>query len=108
MHNTYVYILIMAAVTLSVRILPMTLIKKPIKNEFIRSFLYYVPYSVLTVMTIPAIFYSTGYMTSAIIGSAVAVLLAFLNRSLITVAAGACATVLITEIILPYLPFIVP
>ena len=102
------YLAVCAGVTYLVRLLPMLFIRKKIKSRFIRSFLYYVPYSVLTVMTIPAIFYSTGYMTSAVIGAVVAVLLAFLNRSLITVAAGACATVLITEIVIPYLPFIVP
>lgn len=102
------YLAVMAGVTYLVRLLPILFIRKKIKSRFIRSFLYYVPYAVLTVMTIPAIFYSTGFMTSAIIGAAVAIALAFLGRSLITVAAGACVSVLIVEIIIPYLPFIVP
>ena len=72
------YLAVMAGVTYLVRLLPILFIRKKIKSRFIRSFLYYVPYAVLTVMTIPAIFYSTGFMTSAIIGAAVAIALAFL------------------------------
>ena len=59
-HNVYVYILIAGLVTYLIRILPLTLIRKPIKNKFIRSFLHYVPYVTLSVMTFPAILYATG------------------------------------------------
>lgn len=97
------YLLVMAGVTYLVRMLPMVLVKKKIKNTFIRSFLYYVPYAVLSVMTIPAIFYSTSYLVSAIAGFAVALLLSYFNRSLLTVAASACGTVLVVELIMKYL-----
>lgn len=97
------YLLVMAGVTYLVRMVPMVLVKKKIKNTFVRSFLYYVPYAVLSVMTIPAIFYSTSYLVSAICGFAVALVLSYFNRSLLTVAASACATVLAVELIMTYL-----
>ena len=98
----FVYLLVMAGVTYLVRMLPMVFFRKKIKSRFVRSFLYYVPYTVLTVMTVPGIFYSTGSLASAIAGAAVAVLLATLGRSLLTVAAGSSLAVLIVEIILKY------
>lgn len=60
MKNYYVYLLVMSLVTYLIRMIPFVLVKKKIKNRFLLSFLYYVPYAVLSVMTIPAIFYSTG------------------------------------------------
>ncbi len=99
----FLYLLVMAGVTYLVRMLPMVLVRKKIKNTFIRSFLYYVPYAVLSVMTIPAIFYSTSYLVSAICGFAVALVLSYFNRSLLTIAASACGTVLIVELIIKYL-----
>ena len=97
------YLAIMAGVTYLVRMIPLVFIRRKIKNRFIRSFLHYIPFAVLTVMTFPAVFYSTGYLASAIIGTAVAVLLAALNRSLITVAAGASLAVLLSELVITYL-----
>ena len=97
------YLAIMAGVTYLIRMLPLVFIRRKIKNRFVRSFLHYIPYSVLTVMTFPAIFYSTGYLASAIVGTAVAVLLAFCKRSLITVAASAALAVLVSELIIPML-----
>ena len=97
------YLLVMAGVTYLVRMLPMVLVRKKIKNTFVRSFLYYVPYAVLSVMTIPAIFFSTSYLVSAICGFAVALVLSYFNRSLLTVAASACGTVLAVELIITYL-----
>ena len=94
------YLLVMAGVTYLVRMLPMVLVRKKIKNTFIRSFLYYVPYAVLSVMTIPAIFSSTSYLVSAICGFIVALVLSYFNRSLLVVAASACATVLTVELII--------
>ena len=93
----YGYILIMAIVTYLIRMIPLTLFHKKIQNPFVRSFLYYVPYACLTAMTIPAVFYATGNLYSALAGVAVAVLLAFYDRSLVTVAAGACSAVFIIE-----------
>ncbi len=95
------YLAIMAGSTYLVRMIPLVFFRKKIKNRFIRSFLHYIPYSVLSVMTFPAIFYSTGYLASAIIGTVVAVILAFFRRSLVTVAACASAAVLISELIIP-------
>ena len=97
------YLVIMAGVTYLIRMLPLVFFRKKIKSRFLRSFLYYIPYAVLTVMTFPAVFYSTGYLASAIAGTAVALLLVFFRRSLIVVAAGASLTVLIAELIIPYL-----
>lgn len=86
-----IYMAIMAAVTYLIRMIPFTAFRRQIKSRFFRSFLYYVPYAVLSAMTIPAIFYSTGSLASAAIGTAVAVILAYLNMPLIVVALAACA-----------------
>ncbi len=94
------YLLTMAGVTYLIRMLPLVLIKKKIQNKFLLSFLYYIPYSVLSVMTIPAIFYSTSHIVSALIGFFAAVVLAIRKKSLLTVAAAACGAVLLTEIII--------
>ncbi len=98
------YLLAMAGVTYLIRMLPLTLVRKKIENRFLRSFLYYVPYAVLSAMTVPAIFYSTDSMISAAVGTAVAVLLAYFQRSLLTVAASAVATVFVTELIIKMIP----
>jgi branched-subunit amino acid transport protein len=95
-----VYLLVMAGVTYLVRAIPMVLIKKKITNKFILSFLHYIPYTVLSVMTVPACFYATGNTTSAIVGFIIAVIAAFFERTLIQVAALSCVGVLITEIIM--------
>ena len=71
MHNMYLYLLIMAGVSYLVRVLPMTLIRRPIKNRFIRSFLYYVPYVTLAVMTFPAIVEATQSPLSGLTALAV-------------------------------------
>ena len=102
----FLYLLVMAGVTYLIRMLPLVFCRKEIKNKYIKSFLYYIPYTVLTAMTFPAIFYSTGYLFSAIIGTACAVLLAYKKQSLIIVAAGASLAVLLAELIIPYAPFL--
>ena len=94
------YLITMAGVTYLVRMIPLVFCRKKIKSRFIRSFLYYVPYTVLSVMTFPAILFATSSMISAVVGTAVALLLAFMRRSLLTVAAGSAASVLITELII--------
>ncbi len=96
------YLLTMAGVTYLVRMLPMVLIKKKIENRFLLSLLYYIPYAVLTVMTVPAILYSTSSVLSAVVGTATALVLAFFNKGLLTVAGFSCAAVLITELILQF------
>jgi len=97
MHSFPVYLIVMAGITYLIRMLPLVLIKKKIQNRFIISFLYYIPYTVLAVMTVPAIFYSTSSPVSAAIGFAAAVALALRGKSLLTVAALSCAVVFCTE-----------
>ncbi len=93
------YLAVMAGITYLLRLVPLLFFSKKIKNRFIRSVLYYIPYTVLTVMTIPAIFYSAPHMITTVIATAVAIILAFCRRSLITVAAGAAASVFVIELI---------
>lgn len=100
MKNFAIYLIIMAAVTYLIRMLPLLLVKKKIKNRFILSFLYYIPYAVLTVMTIPAIFYATAHKAAAVWGFVTAVILSYFERSLVTVAALSCVVVIIAEMII--------
>jgi branched-subunit amino acid transport protein len=93
----YVYILVMALVTYLIRVIPLTVFRKKIENRYIKSFLYYVPYTCLTAMTFPAILYATANIWSALAGVIVAVILAFRNKSLVTVAAFACVAVFFVE-----------
>lgn len=98
--SIYVYILTMAATTYLIRMLPMTLFRKPIKSRFIRSFLHYVPYACLTAMTFPSILSSTASIFSGAAALITAVILAFRGRGLVVVALGSCAAVFVTEWIL--------
>lgn len=100
MSNFVIYLLVSAVVTYLIRMIPLVLVKEKIKNKFILSFLHYIPYTVLSVMTIPAIFYSSSYKISAIAGFVTAVIAAYFEKSLVQVAAIACAAVLITEFII--------
>lgn len=99
-HNIYIYMLIMAGVSYIIRVLPLTLIRKEIKSTFIRSFLFYVPYVTLAVMTFPAILSATGSPLSAAIAFIVAILLAWFGASLFTVSVLACIMVFIVELFL--------
>lgn len=99
-NNFFIYLLVMAGVTYLIRMLPLVLVKKKIENRFILSFLHYVPYAVLSVMTVPAIFSATDSTISAIVGFAVAVLFALMERSLVQVAMFSCVAVFITEFII--------
>lgn len=101
MNLTYILtgIAIMAIVTYIIRALPIVVFRKKIKNRWIQSFLYYVPYVVLAAMTFPSIFFSTGSELSAIIGCAAAVILAYFKRSLLTVAAGAAAAAFAVQLL---------
>ena len=91
-------ILVMAGVTYLIRVLPLVLIRREIKNTTIRSFLHYVPYVTLSVMTVPAIFSATAVIWSALAGFAVAVVLSLCNCKLPVVAAAACAAVFVVEL----------
>lgn len=99
----FLYLFVMAAVTYLVRMIPFMLFNGKIKNRFFQSFLYYVPYTVLSAMTFPAILSATGSLLSAWIGLAVALLLAFLDQGLIKVALFASAAVLLTDLLLSLL-----
>ena len=96
-HNVYLYILVMAGVTYLIRLLPLTLIRKEIKNTYIRSFLYYVPYVTLSVMTFPAILYATKSVWSGAAALAAAVFFAYRGKSLLQVSIAACAVVFLLE-----------
>lgn len=98
--NIYLYIITMALVTYLIRVLPLTVFKKKITNKFLLSFLYYVPYSCLTAMTIPAIFSSTSSLISAVCGFITAVVLGYFNKGLVSVALSASATVFLVETLL--------
>ena len=97
-HGFLLYLAVMAGVTYLIRMLPLALVKKKIKNRFLLSFLYYMPYAVLAVMTVPAIFYATGSPVSAAIGFVTAVVLAYFRRSLLTVAAFSSLAVLLCDL----------
>ncbi|MBO5200513.1 MAG: AzlD domain-containing protein [Clostridia bacterium] len=97
------YLLVMAGVTYLVRMIPLVLFKEKIKNRFVLSFLYYVPYAVLSAMVFPAIFYASGNVIAAAVGFIVAVVTAFFGKGLTTVAACSCVSVLVTELIIKYL-----
>ena len=96
----FIYLAVTAGVTYLVRALPLVLVKGKIKNRFVLAFLHYIPYAVLSVMTVPAIFYATDERLSAAVGFAVAVGLSLLNKSLLTVAAAACGAVLLVQLFL--------
>lgn len=95
-----IYIIVMAGVTYLIRMIPFTLFRKQIQSRFVRSLLYYLPYAVLSAMTIPAIFYSTGDITTAVVGTLVAIVLAYLRQPLIVVALAAAASALVTGLII--------
>ena len=95
--NKWIYIFIMFAVTYMIRLLPLTLIRKKIKNTFIRSFLYYVPYVTLSVMTFPAILNATMSKTAALISFIAGIIAAMLGANLFKVALLCCSLVLIIE-----------
>ena len=90
----------MASVTYLIRMLPFAFIRKKIKSVFLKSLLYYMPYAVLSAMTIPAIFYSTGDITTAAAGTIVALVLAYFNFPLIVVALSASSTAFIVSLFL--------
>ena len=100
MNKTYIYIFIMAAVTYLIRVLPLTLVRKKITNKTVRSFLYYVPYVTLAVMTFPAIIDATNSVWSGIAALIVGVALSYLGVSLFGVAVCSCAAVFVIEMFL--------
>ncbi len=102
MSNTYALcaVLTAAVATYLPRVIPLAIIRTKIKNTFLRSFLSYIPYGVLSAMIFPAIFYSTGSLLSAMTGTVVALILSYFNKGLLAVALSSVATVLIIEILI--------
>ena len=95
-----IYILVMAGVTYLVRMFPFTLFRRKVRSRFFRSFLHYIPYAVLSAMTIPAIFYSTGSVPASVAGTLVAVVLAYLGKPLIVVALAASVAALLVGFVI--------
>ena len=106
MNNTHflLSLLVISGSTYLIRALPFALLRTKIKNRFVLSFLHYVPFAVLTAMTLPAALYATGSVIAAAIGLAVSVLLALRGTSLTVVAAAACVTVYVCELLIGLLP----
>lgn len=98
MKDFWIYLLILAGSTYLIRAIPFALFRKKVKNRFVRSFLYYIPYSVLAAMTLPAAFYATGNTVAAVLGLLVGGVLAVRGKGLTTVAAISCATALLTDL----------
>ena len=94
------YLLVMAGVTYLIRMLPLVLVRKKLTNRYVLSFLHYIPYAVLSAMTVPACFYATGNIYSAVAGIGMAIVLAYRGKSLLIVAAGACVAVFFVELLL--------
>lgn len=95
-----VYIAVMAGVTYLIRMIPLTLVRKRIRSRFLNSFLYYIPYTVLSAMTFPAIFYSTGNTVTAAVGTAAALILAYIGMPLIVVSLAAAGSAYIAGLII--------
>lgn len=100
MHSFFVYALVMMAVAYLVRAVPFTAFRRKVKNRFVRSFLYYVPYAVLTAMTVPAAWFATSSIAVCSCGLCVAILLAYRGRGLVTVSLAACAGAFVMMLIL--------
>ena len=103
LKSFFIYLFIMAVSTYLIRVIPFVLVKHQIKNRFISSFLHYIPYAVLTAMTIPAIFTATSSVVSACVGFVVACILALKDKSLTTVALTSCISVYVTELIIRFI-----
>ena len=99
-HNVYLYIAVVALVTYLIRVLPLTLIRREIKNPFLRSFLYYVPYVTLAVMTFPAIINATQSPIAGAAALVVGIAAAWFGASLFQVSVSCCAVVLVLELFL--------
>lgn len=97
MADYWIYLLIMVVSTYLIRAIPFVAVQKKIENQFIRSFLCYIPYTVLSAMTFPAALYATDNIYAAAAGVAVAISLAFMRRGLTTVAVASCVTVFICD-----------
>lgn len=100
MNKYFIYMVIMALVTYLIRMLPITIFQKEMKSPYIKSFLFYMPYAVLSAMTFPAIFSATGNPLSSIMGCICGMLLAYQEKSLLTVAIWTCIVSYMVEVII--------
>ena len=98
MNDLIIYMIVMAGVTYLIRMIPLVIFRKKIDHTYVKSFLFYVPYTVLGSMTFPAIFYSTSSFISAAFGTCVALYLSYKEKSLVSVAVLACVAVFFIEI----------
>ena len=96
--NPYVYIIGMWFITAIIRILPLLILRRPIKNRFLRSFFYYVPYVTLAVITFPAIVNATASPLAGAVALIAGIVLAWIGANMITVSAACCAVVLLLEL----------
>lgn len=103
-HNVYLYILVAAAVSSLIRILPLTLIRRKIRNPFIRSFLYYVPYVTLAVMTFPAIITAPQIPLAGILALVIGIVAAWRGMNMMGIAVLCCAVVFLCETAAAFLP----
>lgn len=99
-NNVYIYIFTAFFISYLIRVLPLTFIRKPIQNKFIKSFLFYVPYVTLAVMTFPAIIEATQSQLAGILALITGIVFAYFGSGLLTVACISCSVVFITELIL--------
>jgi len=96
--SAYIYIIGMCLITAAIRILPLLILRRPIKNRFLRSFFFYVPYVTLSVMTFPAIVNATDSPVSGALALAVGLILSWIGANMITVSAACCVVVFIAEL----------
>lgn len=106
-HNVYLYILVMALVSYAIRVLPLVLLRRQIRSPFLQSFLYYVPYVTLSVMTFPAILEATQSPISGALALIVGIAAAWFGASLFKVAVSCCVVVFVTELIMTLLAGVV-
>lgn len=95
-HGFLLYLLIMSFITYALRAVPFMAFRRKVRNRFFRSFLYYIPYTVLAAMTFPAVLYATNSVLPAALGTATAVVLSFRDKGMVTVSLSACAVALLT------------
>jgi branched-subunit amino acid transport protein len=103
MSKAILYILVAFVVTYAIRVLPLTLLRKPIKSRFIRSFLYYVPYVTLAVMTFPAILETTENIWTGLAAFIIGLVVAYISGNLFIVALSSCTAVVVVELVMKYI-----
>ena len=100
MKDFWIYLVILAGSTYLIRAIPFVLLKKKITNRYVRSFLYYIPYAVLSAMTLPAAIFATGNPITGIVGLLIGGIFAYMGKGLTVVAVVTCLSSLLTDIIL--------